>query len=541
MLNRTHGMFIMSDVGTVLYKNKKNCLFVAYLLLFFLLLQPISYAAKPTSLFFKDAYTLQDIEETASGEDLREFKVQIIDRNRQGAPDDVVERIEWAVDNEEIIIETAQGKDGYSHIKMIPINAGDYTLSARFDGQYKNKTIVFGHQYHLSEEGVKIEVDGAKANGVATNQLKVKVLDLDNQQVANAEVKWRLVENNINAVLSQESSITNDDGEATIEVTAEQPGYVRVAVDITGLTYSENTNSKEIEFTELSEADKTGFEHLRVSRTLAKGDGVDRIRALVELADDLSIEDVEIQWSIKRLDGSDFNESDQDNPQTAFFTQSYAGDAVIEATVKTRNGEVEKVERKTQQVRFTNIYNITRLDVGNNQKNGNRVKEIEANGVDAITVFAQLNLPADNATVAWRLEDNTASAFLSDTTTVFDETGLASVEVMATKAGSTTIVAQFVDKFGEPYGDRVRFPLHQAFKKTYNTGIHSIKKDKVAAKAGGSQGIEVSLFVDIGDGVTPSVNRPVVWMLKDNTIDARLEPERVLTDDKGYARTTVFA
>ena len=527
-------------------KNNKSAAFVVCLLILSMFLPSISYPAKPTFLFFKDAYTLQDIQDISTDEEQREFKVRVIDRNRKGAPEDVAERIEWAVDNEEVIIDTFLGTDGFSHIKMVPIEGGDFTLSATFDGQYKNKTVVFGKLYSLSDDGVEIINNGAKANGVATNQLKVTVLDQDNQLAAGAEVKWQLIDNNINAILSQGSTVTSVKGEAFIDVTAEKPGHVTVAVDMTGLVYKADNTTNKITFSELFETEKVGFKRLDVNRSLAKGDGEDAIEASITLADGLNPDNVEISWAIKGWrDRLSTDKASSKNKLVATFTQNYAGKAIIEATVTARNGaqgdRVKKIERKTQTVTFKNVNRITSLNVANSQKQGNKLKEVEANGVDAISVFAQLNHPVGNRTIAWRLEDNTANALLSNNTTTTNDKGLASVEVMATQAGSTTVVAQFIDKFGEPHGGRVRFSLHQAFKKTYNTGIHSIKKDKVAAKAGDSQGIEVSLFVDIGDGVTPSVNRPVVWMLKDNTIDARLEPERVLTDDKGYARTTVFA
>ena len=537
----------MSGVDKVVNQHKVSSVYTAYLLLFCLFFQQLVYAVEPVVLYFRSVHTLQNIEEVhRENESEREFKVRALDANGLSSSDEIARRITWAADSEEVVLEPFLGTDGYSHARISAMDGGNFTVSAQLDGQKKNKHIIFDKQYQLEGDGLQVVGKNVAADGISTLRVSTTVLDRDEMPAQGTEVKWRFVSNTINALLSNESSITDKDGKAFVDITAELDGFVHLIADIEGLTFAaESNNEKRVRFGEVPKNKKTGFESIGVNKDHALGDGKDTIMAVIRVKDEIPDAQRQVEWVLKNNKNNNKKICTQpeayDLGKTLVceITQDYAGDATIQVTVS--NKDNSKAERKIKKVSFANVYKIKTLSVHDSQKVAGQVKETEANGIDYISVVAQLNYPVKDRTILWHLADNTAAASLSTDKSLTDDEGQTSVKVRASQAGGVAVIAQFVDKLGVEREEPVTFALKNAFKKTYNTGIHNIKTNKIAAKAGGDQGIEASMFVDIGDGYTPAVGETINWSLENNTIKARLVSNQSVTNEQGIATINIFS
>ena len=186
--------------------------------------------------------------------------------------------VTWQVDNPDAVLSAEQSvsdAQGHSTVTLTSKAVLGATVTAGLENGETVKSIAL--QFTTDLQTAKVaEVDAdklhAKANGQETITLSAHVVDASEHPLANQPVKWAIASSTNAVHLSDNQSTTDDNGVATISLTAAQAGDAVISA-ATGSSAA--VSSKTLTFT--ADADSAVMGAISASKTSGLANGQDGI------------------------------------------------------------------------------------------------------------------------------------------------------------------------------------------------------------------------------------------------------------------------
>lgn len=412
---------------------------------------------------------------------------------------------------------------GRVHGRVTSTRAGNSTVTATAGGRTSHALLTFIADMktaQITDSNLKTVSDGASADGVMTNSVKVIVTDARGNLVPGAEVRFTAS----NGAVIANTGITGEDGGITQTLTSTRAGQSSVTASFNGstrqviLTFTANTST--VTLTALN-ADSSG----------AVADGSDRnsVTAIVKDAHDNPAAGVTVYFTADNgsvIAATGVTESDGTVRQT--LTGTKAGDTHVTAGVKGISRQVTVVFRA----------DISTAGIDSSRNPGsslvttqdNQVANGEATNIVKATLTDRNGNPTGNALVSFSVSSG-ATVKSSQGATGSDGTAVA--YVISQKAGTYTVTAK---SGGTEATTQVTFiPDQSTASLTGNPGSS-------LTASGGAKADNISTN-DVTAIVTDRSGNPVSGITVKFTTDAgaTVVTGTVVTDTSGVARTTVKA
>ncbi|MFU2314654.1 Ig-like domain-containing protein [Rahnella sp. PCH160] len=283
----------------------------------------------------------------------------------------------------------------------------------------------------MSITGLALDKTQALADGTDPITYVVSVTDVNGNKVEGAPVTWS--SDSAFATLSSETTRTDAQGQATVQVTSKTAGDVIITAKLpAGAASQAETASFK---TDVSTAKMSS---VTSDKTQALADGKETVTwsATVKDANQNPVADAQVKWSSDNADitlaGSSTN-TNASGVATLTATSTKTADAIITATVATTGSNAS-----AGKVGYIADGSTTRLTAVAADK-----AEALANGVDLITLSTTVTdingNPLVNADVAW--STNPANGTLSASSTKTDAQGKATVTLSSLALGNYTVTA----------------------------------------------------------------------------------------------------
>ena len=522
-------------------KQRKAWIVSFFLVLFGLFLQQVVYATVlSVQLYFDSQPSLQNIEKVSEKSDT--FRVKVINTARKPIQNT---KVQWEVSNPNIKIlsfNDLTDAQGYSTIELLIPPGSVGTLTALHNGQHTNFDFESNQEYQFLGKLEKTPEANAEANGVNAVTVTARVINPQHQNTTSgAMIHWHLENNRADAVLSADKSTSIENGKAVIKVRANQAGSVKVLATIKNSATTHTADlQREIEIV-FAKNYALGLQPLQLIPTYHSSDQLftTSVTAIVKKNAQDTLSAPPVYWRLNDSQNIQASLSttkkrvNNKGESTIAVTSANPGTVDIFATLYNPDDPTELEQRKTT-ITFEPTYQLTPLTVINDNA--------EANGTETITVQTQLTNGQEKGlpkkTVYWRLLENSANAYLVNTTTTTTLKGETKAVIKASQAGSVTIEAMLAKTLSQPAITQTKTV---SFVKSYNVGFKSLLLDKSIAKGNGLDLIIATATTVGGNGQGSKNKRKVYWSLEDNAIGAKLSTPDSTTDDQGRAIASISA
>lgn len=360
---------------------------------------------------------------TANGKDQAELKIVVTDTNGNPLSGVVV-----ALSNTSKAVITPSrpvtGTDGVASASLTTLYAGPVELSASLDkGGQKTLSLTAVSDEKTADVTVKANAASATVGQAQPITLTATVVDENNNPVSGASVVWHTSHNQLSESVSQ----TNQDGNATVELTGTQASTTMV----NAVLFNGRKGSTQVIFRPGEPV--TDHSQLSVSPQSITADGKSQALASFILRDewDNPVPGKTISWSA-------------DNKSGIQFTPTEKGYGVYQAMVTGTSEGVWSLTAKSGTVSID-----TPLTLLANQYSAvldsvtiSSASTARADGQDAVTIHAQVkdkngNTKLKGVAVGWSTTLGTLSSSLSST----DENGVAEITLSSRAAGEAWVSA----------------------------------------------------------------------------------------------------
>ena len=512
-------------------------------------IQQLVYATTPlVKLFFDTGYVLQTIEQATDSTNTYTVKVLNSDSKPVTGAD-----VLWELDNQTAaIINPNQSRptngQGISTVQLQVSEDSSATLTAVLNGQ-RQPFEVTGKKTYMFQRELTLKNNRALSNGVDAVAATATLVDSASGTFSRGGiVKWSLKEiedeeakegeeekkprKKAQAVLSNQTSISNKDGQAAVSVFSNTEGFVKL---IATLENGVDSNPIEIELEFRSKNYQLGLSGLQ-SVTQYSDDNSSTVINVTAMVN--SETPRKVFWQLQDEDNTGATIKEK-NPErrgtqttnTVEIRSSKPGQVGVIATVYNSN-KPNEIERQKIYIKFIRTYKLQPLTLLNDKSSA------EANGIDEITIKARVlsenGMGYAGANIIWQLLDNSANAFLSQNLTTTDPQGDASVNITASQFGTATIKATLANATNQtPQTRKIDFV------KNYNVGLADLTVDKVVARASNKGRITATATVIASSGLGPKPNQEVVWSFEDDEVKATPSTDRSFTGQDGKATVAI--
>lgn len=391
---------------------------------------------------------------------------------------------------------TQTDSKGIAKVTLTSQDVATYSVTAGINASTKTVSglnfIADSNSAHL--EKLISSADSALADDSSAITLTVNVVDQAGHPVKNEQINWHA--DNANAKLSETQSVTDDRGEARIQVTSAE---VITTVVTAQHNQAEALHTDTLSFT----ADTASARVVSISsekvKVVANNIDTDTITAQVLDRFNHPLSGITVNWNATKTDGTSVKNStsltDGSGNATWILKSAQTGTITVSAAV---SGTQAKA---TGNITFVADHTTQRVSTLTFDK-----PQAIANGTDKITYIATVKDAQGNAvpgaTVNWFADK--AEATLSATQTTSSADGTSQITLTSIKAGEVIVTAQTSEVTAKA-ADKVTFVADATTAK-----ISSISSDKSTALANGTDAITVSATVtDRNDNLLADVD--VSW------------------------------
>ncbi|WP_277967212.1 Ig-like domain-containing protein [Pantoea trifolii] len=323
--------------------------------------------------------------------------------------------------------------NGMTQVTLTSVQAGMAIVTAAL----ALKPAVNAPQVTFTADGSSAQIGGGDltvdkgsiiANGADAATFTAVVKDANGNPVANHPVSWTTDRGSLSNATSQ----TNENGEATVRLTGTLVGTAQVAASVNGHA---TVNAPQVTMTADAGSAQIGAGDLRADKSTEVADGTQAITytATVKDANGNLIPNLVVSWGtdLGNLNGTT-STTDANGEATVALRSTLAGDAIVTAQPGTG------ATASASAVSFTADGRSAQIGAGDLRVD---VTTVVANNVDKATYTATVkdahgNLVA-NHPVSW----STDKGNLSGTSSSTDTNGVATVTLSDTRVGIATVTA----------------------------------------------------------------------------------------------------
>ncbi|EFE09263.1 inverse autotransporter beta-barrel domain-containing protein [Citrobacter youngae] len=359
----------------------------------------------------------------ANGIATNQATVTVVDTNNNPLPN--VE-VTWSQDGSAVLGTSAKtDASGKTSITFTDKKAETVNITATINGGSSlSKPSTFVADSSTARVSDLAATSGALANGSATNQATVTVVDTNNNPLPNVEVTWS---QDGSAVLGT-SAKTDASGKTTVTFTDTKAETVNITATVSG----GSSLTKASKF--VADSGSSKVNDLTVTTgALANGIATNQATVTVVDANNNPLPDAEVTWS---QDGSAVlgtsAKTDADGKATVKFTDTKAETVNVKATVASG----DSLSKPSEFIADVSTAKLLSLTV---TKDGSSINGTDANTAEAIVVDANNN-PLAGQTVQWS-SDKTTVTLTPTNGGVSDANGKATVSYTDTVSESLTLTA----------------------------------------------------------------------------------------------------
>ncbi|HEY4436889.1 MAG TPA: Ig-like domain-containing protein [Lelliottia sp.] len=460
----------------------------------------------------------------ANGQDAITLTAQVINtRTNQPA---VGVPVTWQVDNPDAVLSAEQSvsdAQGHATVMLTSKAVLGATVTAGLENGETVKSTAL--QFTTDLQTAKVaEVDAdklrAKANGQETITLSAHVVDASEHPLANQPVKWAIASSTNAVHLSDSQSTTDDNGVATISLTAAQAGDAVISA-ATGSSAA--VSSKTLTFT--ADPDSAVMGAISASKTSGLANGQDGITLSVKVVDANKnpVQGAKVAW--------------QTASATAHLSAATAmTDDKGEASVSLTSSTVEALEvsaKLGEQTQTSATLSFTSDSATATAKSVQADKtQATANDNDRVTLTAKVvdasDHPVAAAPLKWTVVQGQAT--LSDAQTTANAQGESVITVTSEHPGTVVVSAS------STAGAAVNSAEMTFIADTATAKVTAVTVDKTQALANGADTVTYSATVKDAEG-NPLNDQLVNWAATPAT--AKLSGAMSRTDATGVAIVTM--
>jgi adhesin/invasin len=458
------------------------------------------------SLTVKDANTIAD------GKTTKTATVKVVD----GSNDPLTGiQVGWVVDGTALFAggsdssSSATASDGTATITLTDTKAETIKVTATVNGKSQSVSSSFvadNSNPTLQSGSFVVTKDGSTADGKASNQAQVSVVDAQGNPVSDVSVSWSLPSGNTTAVLSGTSSTTDANGIATVNVTDKAAETIQITA-----TLGSNTLSGSMGFTQDNDSAVVQADSLSVVDASTPADGVTMKTASVVVVDgnNSPLNGIQVTWSVN---GSAVFSNSSPTATTASDSEGKASITLTDAKAETVTvtATVNNQSQRTTSVYVADSANavVKRVQVtsDNNIADGS-----SQNSAVAIILDANNN-PVPNANVAWNSGSSTITFDQGSHQTQTNQYGIATIKYADTTAGSQTLTATLDN--GQTGSANTTFAVNPANIKVDSIELVSPANGTKVINDGSSAYTYKAKIVDDNDNVVSGMG--VTWSLSGN-------------------------
>ena len=434
--------------------------------------------------------------------------------------------VTWQVDNPDALLSAEQSvSDAQGHATVTLTSKavlGTIVTAGLENGEtVKSASLQFSTDVQTAKVA---EVDAdklrAKANGLEAITLSAHVVDASEHPLGNQPVKWTIVSSTNSVHLSDSQSATDDNGVATISLTAAQAGDAVISA-ATGS--SDAVASATLTFT--ADADSAALGALTASKTTALANGQDGIALNVKVVDANKnpVQGAKVTWLTASA--------------TAHLSATLATtDEKGETTISVTSSAVEQLQvsaKLADQIQTTSMLSFTPDSATAKAQSVQADKtQATANGNDRVTLTAKVvdasDHPVAAAPLKWTVVQGQAT--LSDAQTTADAQGESVITLTSEHPGTVVVSASSTTGAAVNAAD-ITFIADTATAK-----VTDVTVDKTQALANGTDAVTYRATVKDAEG-NPLNDQLVNWAATPTT--AKLSGATSRTDATGVATITM--
>ncbi|WP_158006203.1 Ig-like domain-containing protein [Serratia sp. 14-2641] len=325
-------------------------------------------------------------------------------------------------------------ENGIASLPVTSDKAGSVKVEAEVGGVTSSTDLSFvadNSTAKIDENGLTAEAGNTVANGTDVNTVQLPVKDANGNPIPGFDVTFTVT--NPDGSTRQQTVTTDENGIASLPVTSDKAGSVKVEAEVGGVTSS--TDLSFVADNSTAKIDENGLT-AEAGNTVANGTDVNTVQLPVKDANGNPIPGFEVTFTVTEPDGSTRQQTvttDENGIASLPVTSDKAGSVKVEA-------EVGGVTSSTDLSFVADNATATIDENGLTAEAGNTV----ANGTDVNTV----QLPVKDANgnpipgfdVTFTVTEPDGSTRQQTVTT--DENGIASLPVTSDKAGSVKVEAE---------------------------------------------------------------------------------------------------
>ncbi|WMT16661.1 Ig-like domain-containing protein [Serratia fonticola] len=325
-------------------------------------------------------------------------------------------------------------ENGIASLPVTSEKAGSVKVEAEVGGVTSSTELSFvadSSTATIDENGLTAEAGNTTANGTDVNLVKLPVKDAKGNPVPGVDVTFTVT--NPDGSTRQQTVTTDENGIASLPVTSEKAGSVKVEAEVGGVT-----SSTELSFVADSSTaiiDENGMT-AEAGNTTANGTDVNTVQLPVKDAKGNPVPGVDVTFTVTNPDGSTRQQTvttDENGIASLPVTSDQAGSVKVKA-------EVGGVTSSTELSFVADSSTATIDENGLSGKAGNTT----ANGTDVnlvkLPVKDAKGNPVPGVDVTFTVTNPDGSTRQQTVTT--DENGIASLPVTSEKAGSVKVEAE---------------------------------------------------------------------------------------------------
>lgn len=370
---------------------------------------------------------------------------------------------------------------GIAKTTLTSTDVATYSVTAGINGTTKQvsglRFIADTDTAHLDK--LTSSTTSVLADGKTAITLTANVVDQSGHPVKNEQINWSA--DNNKAKLSATQSVTDDQGQAQIQVTSSD---VITTVVSAQHNQAETLKTDTLSFT----ADTASAKVVTVSsdKTQVVANNVDSSTVTAQVLDDYNhpLSGITVSWNAKKTDGTSVKSAtsvtDSSGNATWILKSAKTGVVTVSAgvgsTAAKETGEITFIADSTSE-------SVSLLTPDKTQAT--------ANGMDSITYTATVTDAQGNAvsgaTVSWSADNGDAKLSATQTTSGTD--GTSQITVTSVKSGGVVVSAQTSEATAK-HADSVTFVADPS-----TAQVSSMSSDKTSALANGADAITVSATI----------------------------------------------
>lgn len=418
---------------------------------------------------------------------------------------------------------------GIAKTTLTSTDVATYSVTAGINGATKQvsglRFIADTDTAHLDK--LTSSTTSVLADGKTAITLTANVVDQSGHPVKNEQINWSA--DNNKAKLSATQSVTDDQGQAQIQVTSSD---VITTVVLAQHNQAETLKTDTLSFT----ADTASAKVVTVSsdKTQVVANNVDSSTVTAQVLDDYNhpLSGITVSWNAKKTDGTSVKSAtsvtDSSGNATWILKSAKTGVVTVSAgvgsTAAKETGEITFIADSTSE-------SVSLLTPDKTQAT--------ANGMDSITYTATVTDAQGNAvsgaTVSWSADNGDAKLSATQTTSGTD--GTSQITVTSVKSGGVVVSAQTSEATAK-HADSVTFVADPS-----TAQVSSMSSDKTSALANGADAITVSATItDANDNLLSGSDVSWSATAQDaSSAKGKLSVDSSKTDASGVAKVQLTA